>query len=496
MERFKLWLYNIIFDLYSPTIIKIIEDYFFEADALEIAGFSFPRDTFPFATLDNPCSYYNGLTKNEIREKTIDLFQRNFFTGYNSDDLDMLESLVLVVSSKRPIISLFSTEVFLDLYKRYENRKFGPLDKMFAIIEEALKDNETSKNLFDISKRPLFQGCAFPRVKDLPVLILQNTKRCIFDIREFSAQFAVTYDYEGEIKTFYNYMNLMLHNFSITSSIRPKKEKRLGYFICSAIHPVYDDYVDSENFDNTFPERLGSYLNGFSFDPRNSHELTIFTLLEELRQLFPFKKHPFLWEILSELHKAQIVSRRQLKENLSQTQILEISFEKGGLAFAFYGYIACGGLSSAEFAHFYAMGAIFQLMDDLHDVEDDLRGGVSTVFTKEYREYGEIRKSIIGFVAMQNAFEKNTGLVYDFNNRRLIRLIELIGIRYDTTRFMALSSKYINVEVMKYFRKMFFSENVSIEKFFQNTREHENLDNYILIIERLMRLKRIRTRGY
>lgn len=494
MEQIKLWLHNIAFDRRCPEIVKLIEDFFYGETPLKIAGFSFPREAFPFEATSDACRYFSGLDITCIRKQTVELFKTSFLEGYAEDRIDSLSSLALIQPSYNQIESPVSPELLHDLYSRSEKRRLGPLDKAFFILEELLKDESLSKAISDIGNSSLLKTHRFPKVRDLPIFILQNTKRCIGDLRKFSRRLEVEYGYEGEIKAFYNYMNMMLHNFAVESSMRPTESKKRGYFVCSAIHPVYDDYIDSGTFDTTFPARLSAYLNGADFIPENVYERSIFALLNELRTLFPCKRHERLWHILSELHDAQVKSHSQAVESLDIEKILEISFEKGGLAFAFYGYVVCGGLTELEFAHFYAMGAIFQLMDDLHDIEDDLSEGVLTVFTKDVRENGFIRRSLLGLVAMQEAFEHKTGLVKGFRNSQLIRLIEMIGVRYDTTRFTALSAQFVDSSIMEFFRERYLSGNLSVENIFQNTREHEDLDNYLLIIDRLMQIGRVRTR--
>lgn len=494
MEQIKLWLHNVAFDRRCPEIVKLIESFFYGRNPLELAGFSFPREAFPFEATSDACKYFSGLDMTGIRKQTVELFKASFLEGYTEDRIESLSSLVLIQRPSNQIEYPVPPKLLHDLYSRSKKRHLGPLDKAFFILEELLKDESLSETVSDIGRLPLLKTHRFPKVRDLPIFILQNTKRCIGDLRRFSRRLEVEYGYEGEIKAFYNYMNMMLHNFAVESSMRPTETKKRGYFVCSAIHPVYDDYIDSGTFDATFPDRMCAYLNGAGFVPENVYERSIFALLNELRTLFPYKRHERLWHILSELHDAQVKSHSQSVETLGIDQILEISFEKGGMAFAFYGYVACGGLTEHEFAHFYAMGAIFQLMDDLHDVEDDLSEGVQTVFTKDVQENGLIRKSLLGLVAMQVAFERETGLVKGFRNSQLIRLIEMIGVRYDTTRFTALSAQVMDSSVMKFFRERYHSGNLSVEEIFQNTREHEDLDNYLLIIDRLMQIGGMRAR--
>ncbi len=470
----------------------MIEDLFFGDDEHRLAGFSFPREFIPFETTTSACRYFSDLEIPMIRRRTIELFQSSFLDGYTNNSIEMLESLVLARPFSAPIAIPISSDILQDLFKRSVTRHLGPLDKAFFMIEELLRSKDVSGAVVDIGKKNILYQHSFPKVRDLLIFILQNTKICISDIRRFSKKLGLEYEHEGEIKTFYNYMNMMLHNFAVESSMRPRESKKRGYFVCSAIHPIYDDYIDSGMFDASFPARLSEYLNGSSFDPKNQYERSIFVLLEELKILFPLSKHKTLWHTLSELHDAQVRSHMQSFEDLTLEQTLEISFEKGGLAFAFYGYVVCGGLTELQFAHFYSMGAIFQLMDDLHDVEDDLTEGVMTVFTKDVKENGAIRRSLLGLVSMQDAFECKTGLVYDFKNPKLVRLIEMIGVRYDTTRFIALSAQFVDCNVMEFFREKYFLNKLSIESLFQNTREHENLDNYLLIIDRLMQFGRMR----
>ncbi|MBL1703871.1 hypothetical protein ELE02_32115, partial [Klebsiella pneumoniae] len=149
-------------------------------------------------------------------------------------------------------------------------------------------------------------------------------------------------------------------------------------------------------------------------------------------------------KILTELHKWQIHSLKQRGNELDEEQLLEVSLNKGGYAFAFYGYIALGKMDIMEFRHFFGMGAIFQLMDDLHDIEIDLEECIQTIWTMRIMKQEDAAEALYGIIAIQQKFEEITTLIESLNKPVFIRRMELFAIRLDLLKFYMLNKQYIN----------------------------------------------------
>lgn len=64
------------------------------------------------------------------------------------------------------------------------------------------------------------------------------------------------------------------------------------------------------------------------------------------------------------------------------SDVIKLSFEKGGASVLADGYLAAGSLSCEETHFLFGWGALLQLVDDLQDIRQDDREGALTIFTQ------------------------------------------------------------------------------------------------------------------
>ena len=81
----------------------------------------------------------------------------------------------------------------------------------------------------------------------------------------------------------------------------------------------------------------------------------------------------------------------QTQDNLDRDTYLNISEWKGGLSCNAIQSLLELEITDAE----YTLGACIQLTDDILDVEDDMRLGINTIATHDYRTYGNLDKIIL-----------------------------------------------------------------------------------------------------
>jgi hypothetical protein len=159
-------------------------------------------------------------------------------------------------------------------------------------------------------------------------------------------------------------------------------------FAYSLLYPYTDNYLDdpaaSEEAKRSFGARLHRRLAGSAEEPADSREKTIFGLVGMIEGEFDRTRHPQVFESLLAIHDAQERSVRLLRsaEPFAETEALAIALEKGGASVLADGCLVAGALSPAQVEFLFGFGAYLQLMDDLEDVEEDLRAGVMTIFAR------------------------------------------------------------------------------------------------------------------
>jgi hypothetical protein len=111
---------------------------------------------------------------------------------------------------------------------------------------------------------------------------------------------------------------------------------------------------------------------------------------------FPRAQYPQVFDSLLAIHRAQEESIVQLSPGLNpclnigrpftDDEILRISCAKGGSSVLTDACLARGWLSQQESQAAFDWGALLQLGDDLQDIQEDLRRGSATLFTRAATE--------------------------------------------------------------------------------------------------------------
>jgi hypothetical protein len=159
----------------------------------------------------------------------------------------------------------------------------------------------------------------------------------------------------------------------------------------SLLYPYSDNYLDQRDithadkvrFSRLFRLRLG----GESLHAANSHESRVWELVRLIEDEFPRAHYPEVFKSLLAIHSAQEESVRQIDEcgRLSPGELLRISCAKGGASVLADAYLVRGDLTPAEFEFAFFWGVLLQLGDDLQDIDEDLRRGSDTLFTRVAR---------------------------------------------------------------------------------------------------------------
>ena len=382
-----------------------------------------------------------------------------------SDDLSLNESPISMFATMHELTSKYNIEQVMTLIKK---------EKALQIVIKSLM-----KEYFPSGGKLK----AKPGSKHYMVLIWHLLYQASNDIRNFSKKHRLTFLKDGEIRCIYNMLNLYIHFLAIHGKLELSLQEREVIFAASALHPLQDDYIDEVGASPEIIKAIEDKLKGNEVKVPDEKAQGIFDLIDVIYSLYPISQNPMLVTIFSKLHEYQCVSAEQKNENISDRDLLHISFMKGGYAFAFFGYIAHGDMTIEQFNHFFVMGAIFQICDDFHDLEDDLENGSTTVWTRSLKRNEKLDKVLSATISIQKYYEETTELIQDFQNPILMRRIELFGIRYDVFRFFLMNEKYFSESYVYAFEECFPFPLTIPKKVFISTKPYENLDTFLNVLE-------------
>jgi hypothetical protein len=159
----------------------------------------------------------------------------------------------------------------------------------------------------------------------------------------------------------------------------------IGY---SLLYPYSDNYLDSETISTerklAFSGRFRDRLCGLHLAPHDPRETAVWAMVRLIEQQYPCQRFPRVYECLLAIHQAQENSMAQVKRCRTATalELLRLSCAKGGTSVLADACLAHGFLSEDEARFAFDWGVLLQLGDDLQDVEEDLRQGSATLFSR------------------------------------------------------------------------------------------------------------------
>ncbi|MCP4727145.1 MAG: hypothetical protein GY863_19060 [bacterium] len=220
-------------------------------------------------------------------------------------------------------------------------------------------------------------------------------------------------------------------------------------FAYSMLYPYTDNVNDSASFNDQekilFNNRLKNWLEGNDPDYSSEYENQVRELVKKISSDFPRDEFPDVHESILLIYNAQIKSLRQQSSNndLSEKEILEISFEKGGTSVLADGFLVNGDLDQKQQKFCFGFGTFLQIDDDLQDVETDRKNSHKTVYSSKAGRVNldEDANRLINYI--NTVLEKNLGNGKPENNalKKLIRnscnLLILDAIKKNSKYFSA-----------------------------------------------------------
>ena len=159
-------------------------------------------------------------------------------------------------------------------------------------------------------------------------------------------------------------------------------------FAYSMLYPYTDNYLDNGEVPSDeklqFNARIRRRLSGELIAPALDGEAPLFRLFDLIEGQYCRAEWPQVYASLLTIQQAQESSMRQRGSppSVSGSDILKLSFEKGGASVLADGYLAAGSLSREEVQFIFRWGALLQLVDDLQDIRQDRSEGSLTIFTQ------------------------------------------------------------------------------------------------------------------
>lgn len=236
----------------------------------------------------------------------------------------------------------------------------------------------------------------FTLIKDLEGSMIGYGQRCI-DFFSDKGYSTITEDFIKEIKAFDPEINFQdvfqaIRNVWIMNSIQIilgiEVTLTPSIFSYSMLYPYSDNYLDDISVTQadkiSFNKRFQSWLMGYPVEPCNTNEARIYKLVQRIETEYPRNDYPQVFNSLLGIHQAQERSLLQQRGGSIpyERDILGISFEKGGSSVLADGYLVKGNLTNREAIFMFGYGVFLQIIDDLQDVEADLKQGHMTIFSQ------------------------------------------------------------------------------------------------------------------
>lgn len=243
--------------------------------------------------------------------------------------------------------------------------------------DEWEKKGETLLNEF-IEKNPVFK---FQGIEDnIKEGISKSTKDFIKAAKDFDEELAV----EDIGQAMRNVWIINMLQAIFQDDIKFSR----AIFGYSMLYPYTDNFLDntkiSKDEKREFNNRFSIRLKGEKVLGKDSYEEKVYKLVGNIEEVFPRIEFPKVYESLLKIQEGQIKSLMQ-QERITipyDTDIMNISLEKGGDSVLVDGYLVRGNLTKEEDEFCLGYGFLLQIADDLQDVKEDLKNSHMTIMSQ------------------------------------------------------------------------------------------------------------------
>lgn len=266
------------------------------------------------------------------------------------------------------------------------------IDRVSAEIKSYPSSTETQdvwiKNFVETLKdfgRTTFQIPDFNLDTVLQQGYVNSTRGFVDSVRSFDPSLKIEYVYQALrnvwiMNTLQVYMNCPIQHSE-------------AIFAYSLLYPytdnTLDDVVKSEEVKLSLIDNLRAWLEGGEARRSAPQEEKAFQLIKKIEKQYERKEFPGVFQSLLAIFNAQIRSLAQQRRHSLpyETDLLDISFEKGGTSVLADGYLVAGELMEHQADFCFGFGAFLQLCDDVQDAVEDKRNKHMTVFSQTCGQY-------------------------------------------------------------------------------------------------------------
>jgi hypothetical protein len=199
------------------------------------------------------------------------------------------------------------------------------------------------------------------------------------------------------------------------------REERLASTFQGALTGIYDDFFDKTHLGKDAIRNMME--DPFAYEPASSLEKLFITLLRKVYDKLPDRD--YFRQSFDRVFEIQLETRRQASGIPDNKELREITFRKGGLSLLFYRSAFHGKPVGGEEEALMQMGGLMQLGNDIFDVFDDSREGISTLVTACSRIH-ELREIFLGQLSLTAGSIQS--IDYPVRNRRFFLEKFILGI--------------------------------------------------------------------
>lgn len=153
--------------------------------------------------------------------------------------------------------------------------------------------------------------------------------------------------------------------------------ERLASTAQGAMTGLFDDFFDKDYLSDEAVENM--IKNQGQAAQKKSNQVLFDIFYKTALDHVPDKK--LLVDALTDVYKAQVLSKRQVNPHIATDELLDITMHKGGSSVLFYRTAFSPAISHAEHQLIFNLGAMMQLGNDIFDVYKDRESSISTLIT-------------------------------------------------------------------------------------------------------------------
>lgn len=274
--------------------------------------------------------------------------------------------------------------------KEYEQKIQVILEQIHTFMERFPRNSELQKKW---KNKGITTIDRWMKQEQLPILEKMDQETCeLFQ--------SITQSFLRDVRRFDPQLSLRdamqaLRNVWIIAILQVMFQKPVAYhpamFAYSMLYPYTDNYLDdvtvSKDMKQSFNTWLSKRLRGELQSGRNAQEEKISNLVDMIEQVFDREQYFQVYESLYLIQQAQIDSLLQQDgdQRLSEIQLLEISYQKGGASVIADGFLIDGAMNEEQMNFCMQYGFMLQLGDDLQDLLSDLAHEHQTLMTHAYQ---------------------------------------------------------------------------------------------------------------